>query len=231
MKRRLNILCLLVFLVFCYSVFNMGRDFGHGFSEGMKISHSGNQSVEQAINFRIATLMPKDFSSFKDSVYNEKTGSYVPVAYTQMVTNVKVDRSTWMMVAQVISGLLAVFAIIASTVLFIQLIVAINKSDIFNWKNVRRLRWLGVALLLNFISEAVPALMNDYELSSVFSLSGYSMETSITAVSCGRRSACVTARDIGRRPPPSADRPPSSRSVVHFRWSFQRLHSPARWQL
>lgn len=182
MKRRLNILCLLVFLVFCYSVFNMGRDFGHGFSEGMKISHSGNQSVEQAINFRIATLMPKDFSSFKDSVYNEKTGSYVPVAYTQMVTNVKVDRSTWMMVAQVISGLLAVFAIIASTVLFIQLIVAINKSDIFNWKNVRRLRWLGVALLLNFISEAVPALMNDYELSSVFSLSGYSMETSIDSV-------------------------------------------------
>ena len=59
---------------------------------------------------------------------------------------------------------------------------AINKSDIFNWKNVRRLRWLGVALLLNFISEAVPALMNDYELSSVFSLSGYSMETSIDSV-------------------------------------------------
>ena len=57
MKRRLNILCLLVFLVFCYSVFNMGRDFGHGFSEGMKISHSGNESVEQAINLRIATLM------------------------------------------------------------------------------------------------------------------------------------------------------------------------------
>ena len=114
--------------------------------------------------------------------HNEKTGSYIPVAYTQMVTNVKVDRSTWMMVAQVISGLLAVFAIIASTVLFIQLIVAINKSDIFNWKNVRRLRWLGVALLLNFISEAVPALMNDYELSSVFSLSGYSMETSIDSV-------------------------------------------------
>ncbi|UVV57047.1 DUF2975 domain-containing protein [Bacteroides fragilis] len=81
-----------------------------------------------------------------------------------------------------ISGLLAVFAIIASTVLFIQLIVAINKSDIFNWKNVRRLRWLGVALLLNFISEAVPAPMNDYELSSVFSLSGYSMETSIDSV-------------------------------------------------
>ena len=114
--------------------------------------------------------------------HNEKTGSYIPVAYTQMVTNVKVDRSTWMMVAQVISGLLAVFAIIASTVLFIQLIVAINKSDIFNWKNVRRLRWLGVALLLNFLSEAVPALMNDYELSSVFSLSGYSMETSIDSV-------------------------------------------------
>ena len=81
MKRRLNILCLLVFLVFCYSVFNMGRDFGHGFSEGMKISHSGNESVEQAINLRIATLMPEDFSSFKDSVYNERTQSYVPVAY------------------------------------------------------------------------------------------------------------------------------------------------------
>ena len=182
MKRRLNILCLLVFLVFCYSVFNMGRDFGHGFSTGMKISHSGNESVEQAINLRIATLMPEDFSSFKDSVYNERTQSYVPVAYTQLITNVKVDRSTWLMVAQVLSGLLAILAVIASTVLFVQLIVSINKSDIFNWKNVRRLRWLGVTLLLSFISEAVPALMNDYELSSVFSLSGYSMETSIDSV-------------------------------------------------
>ena len=67
-------------------------DFGHGFSEGMKISHSGNESVEQAINLRIATLMPEDFSSFKDSVYNERTQSYVPVAYTQLITNVKVDR-------------------------------------------------------------------------------------------------------------------------------------------
>lgn len=65
MKRRLNILCLLVFLVFCYSVFNIGRDFGHGFSEGMKISHSGNESVEQAINLRIATLMPEDFRRLK----------------------------------------------------------------------------------------------------------------------------------------------------------------------
>lgn len=86
------------------------------------------------------------------------------------------------MVAQVLSGLLAILAVIASTVLFVQLIVSINKSDIFNWKNVRRLRWLGVTLLLSFISEAVPALMNDYELSSVFSLSGYSMETSIDSV-------------------------------------------------
>ena len=92
MKRRLNILCLLVFLVFCYAVFNMGRDFGHGFSEGMKISHSGNESVEQAINLRIATLMPEDFSSFKDSVYNERKQSYLQVAYTQLKKNVKVDR-------------------------------------------------------------------------------------------------------------------------------------------
>ena len=175
MKRRLNILCLLVFLVFCYSVFNMGRDFGHGFSEGMKISHSGNQSVEQAINFRIATLMPKDFSSFKDSVYNEKTGSYVPVAYTQMVTNVKVDRSTWMMVAQVISGLLAVFAIIASTVLFIQLIVAINKSDIFNWKNVRRLRRLGVLLIIGFVCTFLLAFLSFHNMEKVFSVTGYSL--------------------------------------------------------
>ena len=32
-------------------------------------------------------------------------------------------------------------------------------------------------------------------------------------------------------PPPSADRPPLSRSVVHFRCPLQRLRSPARWQL
>lgn len=67
---------------------------------------------------------------------------------------------------------------IFSVVFFAKLIIAINKSRIFDWKNVRRLRWLGAILILNFICSAFPAYISAYELSGVFSISGYSVNLS-----------------------------------------------------
>lgn len=185
MKRRLNILCLLVFLVFCYPTFEMGRDFYYGFSEGMKMGMkkggSDDKNAEMAFDFHTVRLIPKSLV-LKDSVYNERTKSYVPVAYMQLIASVKVDQGIWKQVLKGFFSFLTFFALIASMALFVKLIISINKSEIFNWKNIRRLRWLGVALLLTFTCQAIPALMNDYELASVFSLSNYIMKTSVESV-------------------------------------------------
>ncbi|WP_373825022.1 DUF2975 domain-containing protein, partial [Bacteroides heparinolyticus] len=61
---------------------------------------------------------------------------------------------------------------------FIRLIISINKSDIFNWRNVRRLRRLGVVLILGFCSVLAGAYMDLVSVREVFSLRGYDLSLS-----------------------------------------------------
>jgi hypothetical protein len=68
-----------------------------------------------------------------------------------------------------------VVAGIWAIVLFIRLIVAINKSDIFSWKNVRRLRRLGTLLLASFAFQLFSTLLNLHYLEKVFAMEGYSI--------------------------------------------------------
>ena len=63
-------------------------------------------------------------------------------------------------------------------VLFVRLIISINKSDIFNWKNVRRLRRLGLALIISFCCSFSVAYITLYNVGEVFSLRGYTLELS-----------------------------------------------------
>ena len=114
----------------------------------------------------------------KDSVYNEKTGEFVPAIYGKLVVSVNTPVNIWLKFITMMCNFIGIFTMIFSVVFFAKLIIAINKSRIFDWKNVRRLRWLGAILILNFICSAFPAYISAYELSGVFSISGYSVNLS-----------------------------------------------------
>lgn len=47
MKRRLNILCLLVMLVFCYSVFESAYYFSNAFMAGFRVGMNAEHDKEQ----------------------------------------------------------------------------------------------------------------------------------------------------------------------------------------
>ena len=53
--------------------------------------------------------------------------------------------------------------------------MSINKSDIFNWKNVRRLRRLGVLLIIGFVCTFLLAFLSFHNVEKVFSVTGYSL--------------------------------------------------------
>ena len=80
MKKRLNILCLLVMLVFCYSVFEsayyISSAFVDGFRAGMNYVDNKEQ-FQKTNNMKSIALFPDNFANLKDSVYNEKTGEFV----------------------------------------------------------------------------------------------------------------------------------------------------------
>ena len=52
-------------------------------------------------------------------------------------------------------------------------VAVINKSQIFEWKNVRRLRWLGSLLIISFLFYLIPQVVNYWGLKEVFALDKY----------------------------------------------------------
>jgi len=191
MKKRLNILCLLVVLVLGYSVFESAYQVGLGMTQGMKMGfeegyEAGRKgekldmnkkmnSMANVMNVKVVGLLPDVYHLFNDSVLNEKTGEYVPAMYTQMLVSVDSKPSIGQILTLTLSSIMNLFAVLVAVVIFVFLIVSINKSDIFNWKNVYRLRWLGGVLIFSFICTAIPTLMTSYLLSGVFSVKGYSL--------------------------------------------------------
>lgn len=180
MKRRLNILCVIVLLVLGYSVLEMTYYVGMGIKLGLEKGFSetvDKKEKEEMTNLQVVQLIPKDLGGalLIDSVYNEKSGEYVPASHGQMIVSVDTQPSIF---SRVISALL-LFAdyvvIVWAVVLFIRLIVSINRSDIFNWKNVRRLRRLGALLIISFGCTFCSALLTFHNVEKVFSVSGYSL--------------------------------------------------------
>ncbi|WP_321334394.1 DUF2975 domain-containing protein [uncultured Bacteroides sp.] len=180
MKRRLNILCVLVVLVLSYSVFETLFEMGMGFVAGVELvmDAHGKKIDSPAMDMKMIALMPKDLAHFSDSVYNERTNAKVPALYSQLLVSVKTKANIWNMLGTALSSLLEFATIAISIFIFIKLIVSINRSDIFNWKNVHRLRWLGGTLTFSFLCSVASIYINYSGLCAVFSIPGYSFHQS-----------------------------------------------------
>lgn len=188
MKKRLNALCILVMLVLSYSVFESAYFFAVGVKAGVDMAED-EISSKQGLNMSVIALIPDNFTHFVDSVYNEKSGMYVPTMYSQMVVAVPTTTTPWQMLAGSMLLMLHLISTLTALVFFMLLIISINKSDIFLWKNVRRLRWIGSALIASYFSSLIPVLLTGAKLAEVFALKGYSFYqselTSITTLVLG----------------------------------------------
>lgn len=183
MKRRLNILCVIVMLVLSYSVLETTYYFFIGAKAGMDAVAEkgiGTMAHKKILNMKYINVVPHDLSTlgsnfFLDSVYNEKSGSYVPATYSTLIVSVDNHPTTGETIVEKGLIILQMLMYIWAIVLFIRLIVSINKSDIFNWRNVRRLRRLGVALIISFACTLLVAWLDCLSLNEVFSLRGYEL--------------------------------------------------------
>ena len=162
---------------------------GLGMTKGVQMSMDaareiqeggGYDKLQEMSNVRNISLFPKFLKEYKrglftDSVRNEKTGQYVPMAYANLMVSVPVEASVWQKVVSGGMGMLALVAGIWALVLFIRIVVAVNRSDIFNWRNVRRLRRLGILLIVGFICVLLPEYLSLCSLREVFSLEAYDL--------------------------------------------------------
>lgn len=109
MKRRLNILCLVVMLVLSYSVLEQGYYIflgaKMGAQTGLELGKKGSDiaAYKELMNLKVVNLIPssmESFDFFRDSVYNEKSRSYVPAAYSSLMVSVDSHDSVGKVVAK-----------------------------------------------------------------------------------------------------------------------------------
>lgn len=191
MKRRLNILCVIVILVLSYSVLESLYYMGVGASLGVKVSAEAveemknnsdtlkqRNNISELANIKYVAVIPhaiagKEGELLCDSVYNEKTGKFVSTMHATMLIGLETQEGMVSKVLSKLLGFLNTIAIVWAIVLFIKIIVAINRSNIFNWRNVRRLRRLGGLLVVGFGCSFLSEYLSLCSLRDVLTLSNY----------------------------------------------------------
>ena len=159
MKKKLNLLCAIIFAVLLLSLSENIYSMVWGAIEGGK---AGMENKAGEINnLHPLMLLPDNLSSTSDSIYNE------------MVT-VDTDAPGWLaLINTLLSFILIIFGIKA-VLQFIKFIRNINRSDIFCWANVKLLRKLGTSLLITFAATLTSTYMHTWQLSQVLKIPGYS---------------------------------------------------------
>lgn len=174
MKRRVNIICTLIFLAISFSLIssfvNSLSAMKAGFVEGQNMAEQEKDHDSSAF----LTLAPTDESEYPDSLYNNVTQRWMPASHSTTLVRIPVsdvNKQHW-----VITGLLAtVFtvSILTFLIVFLRIIIAINKSVIFDWSNVRKLRIAGACLLVSFISGCLTQYLMIASYSKIIDIPGY----------------------------------------------------------
>lgn len=177
MKKRLNLLCVLMLLVLSYSVYLDGSQAGKAFAMGWSLAMEGKEEVLKKIsNAHPIALAPVASYYLSDSVYNEKTESFVPASFGTIAVSVETGPNVWSSSTGVLLVFLRFIMIVTAIVLFIKLIISVNRSVIFTWKNIARLRWVGILLILCFLGSLIPMILSNMAISDVLSVRGYALD-------------------------------------------------------
>ncbi len=182
MTRRLNIICILIFftLAASLSVNIMGGI--DAVREALAISH--NEELINSNNDGISSeyitikLYPKDPGNYNDSIFNTKTDVWTPMQYSEITTRVENNPGITRITITLILSLSYIAAAIIAFICFIILIININKSYIFEWKNVRLLRRIGIALITTSLIVIILGYLNYHTVSSQIQLKDYDFDYS-----------------------------------------------------
>ena len=167
MKRRLNII---TFLFIGIIIFASALE---ALLKSEKMFNNANDPIEnyeskkyyESFSLR---LNPNKFFA-PDSLFNEKTGKWMPVCATKVNAYIQKDEIEYPYVDGIVVNIIYVIIMLIGSYMlvvnFIKILISVNRSVIFDWINVRRLRKIGAGLILVFIADA---FMTIYE--SVFAI-------------------------------------------------------------
>ena len=183
MKKKINILCGLIICVttLCviYPTYNLGQEFGTSITTGYEaIKETNENQILLSNHTTINTCFKPEITKFisnPDSIACVATNDSVPVVWQR--GSIFVPDNTipmWYLILGICCELITLILFITLIIKFIKLIININKDLIFEYKNVKLLRQLGIMLLIIATSQLIHGISSEVLISSFsYKFNGY----------------------------------------------------------
>jgi len=172
MNKKLYILAAGILIAISLNLISQFSDFSAGFSRGRQEAAEGFE-----IQSLIIALRPVQMSDKPTQLYNEHTEEWMPGRIRECVIYVEKYKENLLYILadsfMLFLSVLCLPALIVISVCFVKLIHAVSKNEIFEWKNVRRLRFLGGGFLVLFLLMVFAGLYNYIAAKDLVEIPGY----------------------------------------------------------
>ena len=185
MKKRLNFITLLIGVAIGIIIMDsevvslMKASFLDGFNEGQENGSEIKESGRVSNKTLILSLESID-NAMPSELLNKKTGDTMPARINRAMVKVPMETVTGLnLFWEFILAFFSFAGIIMIIYNFIRIIIAVNKSVIFEWINVKRLRRIGIGFLIMFIITAFLAVSQNSSVLEVVDIENYKIINSL----------------------------------------------------
>jgi len=152
MKKKFNILCgiMLVALLLVELVPTLVT-LSTGYYSAFKVENIKAAVVKGPVT--AVSLLPKDAPmKFTHEITNEKNGKTENVQIAQALINSPYGKNefTWHMVVMPILSLMTMGIMVGILVIFVMIVLAVNRLHVFDRRMEKRLAWLGVLMIAQY---------------------------------------------------------------------------------
>ena len=174
MKKKLNFIVLLIGIAIGVGIMTSEEiaDFKESFMEGQTAAYDGWVGTEKSFYLSLAPVVSY---TMPDKLLNKKSGELDQVRIREAIVRTSVDKRAkaieelWMFPC-VIIALTGFFMVVFN---FLLVVFAVNKSVIFEWINIKRLRRVGIGFIVMFIIDAIVSVIQKNEALGLIEFENY----------------------------------------------------------
>jgi len=124
--------------------------------------------------FLFLTLAPVVNYTMPDEIVNKNNGKILPMRVYHAMVKVPVERQNILNLIGVFLGSIFIIAGFIMVVFnFLKIIIAVNKSIIFEWINVKRLRRMGIGFAIVFVVSSISAFIQNNTIMKLVEFENY----------------------------------------------------------
>ena len=183
MKRKFNIYCILLLVAiafgFCFNLYNNADDLALGCRDGWHSAEAQERFNEGKTNMKQITyinLKAKNDNKFLTAVKNNVTGQMdsIQVGRVRIATSAGNDGHTLpSLIIELFTIPIFLICIIGFWVVFLNIILAVNKGKAFDKKTDWKIKLMGIFSIGLYLAEWGLTCVNYLESSKMYKISGY----------------------------------------------------------